>query len=537
MALATRCPHCQTAFRVASDQLKLRAGLVRCGTCKEIFNGIENLLHPDEDIAAAIAASAPPVPEVPLGTPAAAVQKPVRGDNTRFNDLIAEVDHAAVAAGPTSGSDYGNPGADGAWDVGAAHGDAVAMPHQHGASAGSGSTGGYAVHYAPVRLAPLPVGPTLHAPPHAGAEFDLHYYPAGAAEQARDGPDSSGRVQLDGAQYSEDDGKKGSEHGSEDDGPDRSEGDSEDDIAVGNDVRSEDDSDALWRALSEEPTGSGTGLMLHPIDEPVIATKEGIAPAPPADLSPPSLPGLLRAASIDDDEATRLPVDDALFKPHSRNGVRLAAGRLAPAAGTVTAARLADTADKADEADEADERGDEAADDPPDFVARDQRRQGLDRTVRPLLVGGSLLLGIILAAQAVYAARTGIAANFPETRPAFEQACRILGCSVGLPTQIESVSIESSDFQPVVGSIDQFTLSVLLRNRGTTVQTWPSIELSLTDNADKPVGRRVLGPLDYLPAGVPVAKGFAAGSEQAIRLSFDMTRLKAAGYRVYLFYP
>ena len=48
MALATQCPHCHTTFRVAHDQLKLRAGLVRCGACKQIFNGIEHLLRPDE---------------------------------------------------------------------------------------------------------------------------------------------------------------------------------------------------------------------------------------------------------------------------------------------------------------------------------------------------------------------------------------------------------------------------------------------------------------------------------------------------------
>ncbi|MDP9107658.1 MAG: zinc-ribbon domain-containing protein, partial [Pseudomonadota bacterium] len=52
MALATKCPYCQTTFRVAHDQLKLRAGLVRCGACKEIFNGIEHLLRPAQ----------PPVP-------------------------------------------------------------------------------------------------------------------------------------------------------------------------------------------------------------------------------------------------------------------------------------------------------------------------------------------------------------------------------------------------------------------------------------------------------------------------------------------
>lgn len=48
MALATQCPHCRTTFRVAQDQLKLRTGLVRCGACKEVFNGIENLLRPEQ---------------------------------------------------------------------------------------------------------------------------------------------------------------------------------------------------------------------------------------------------------------------------------------------------------------------------------------------------------------------------------------------------------------------------------------------------------------------------------------------------------
>ena len=44
MSLATRCPYCRTTFRVTHDQLKLRGGLVRCGACKEIFNGVEHLL-------------------------------------------------------------------------------------------------------------------------------------------------------------------------------------------------------------------------------------------------------------------------------------------------------------------------------------------------------------------------------------------------------------------------------------------------------------------------------------------------------------
>ncbi len=39
MLLATQCPACHTTFRLASDQLKLRNGLVRCGTCHTVFDG------------------------------------------------------------------------------------------------------------------------------------------------------------------------------------------------------------------------------------------------------------------------------------------------------------------------------------------------------------------------------------------------------------------------------------------------------------------------------------------------------------------
>ena len=37
--LITRCPYCHTQFRVTPHQLALRDGMVRCGTCREIFNG------------------------------------------------------------------------------------------------------------------------------------------------------------------------------------------------------------------------------------------------------------------------------------------------------------------------------------------------------------------------------------------------------------------------------------------------------------------------------------------------------------------
>lgn len=47
--LFTRCPGCKTIFRVTEPQLELRAGQVRCGHCRTVFNGREELISLDPD--------------------------------------------------------------------------------------------------------------------------------------------------------------------------------------------------------------------------------------------------------------------------------------------------------------------------------------------------------------------------------------------------------------------------------------------------------------------------------------------------------
>jgi len=43
MSLVTRCPKCQSGFEVSADLLKLHDGLVRCGQCSHVFDGLANL--------------------------------------------------------------------------------------------------------------------------------------------------------------------------------------------------------------------------------------------------------------------------------------------------------------------------------------------------------------------------------------------------------------------------------------------------------------------------------------------------------------
>lgn len=42
--MRTRCPACSTVFRVTSDQLRAKAGKVRCGYCQAIFNAFDELI-------------------------------------------------------------------------------------------------------------------------------------------------------------------------------------------------------------------------------------------------------------------------------------------------------------------------------------------------------------------------------------------------------------------------------------------------------------------------------------------------------------
>lgn len=65
--MLTCCPACTTSFRVTPEQLKVRAGKVRCGKCQTVFNALDSLVEqpPEAATAPVITAVLPPVtPEI-----------------------------------------------------------------------------------------------------------------------------------------------------------------------------------------------------------------------------------------------------------------------------------------------------------------------------------------------------------------------------------------------------------------------------------------------------------------------------------------
>jgi len=450
MALATQCPHCQTTFRVANDQLKLRGGLVRCGSCREVFNGIEHLVRPEA--AAPVAAPEP--------------------------DFAARQPHA-FAADKTP----------------------VAEP-QHSAPP------------APVYIAPEPQPIPEPEPAIAVAAVPDHPLPVVTPEPGRS--TASGRVEAAIDDLEED--LRIAEETSQSAPADvhhtpfgliKPSAPTDPDQAA-----SDLPAPNVWhRHVDDEEDKQMARMTLMHVagqDDETLAARAGSAPA-----------------ADDDDELDRI-IDELQRKPWR-------AEKVPAAANSQNAADSGDSSKKKSR--EKNAEPETAAADEPDFVLSARRKQRLGGTLRWAMWGAAALLLVGLAGQSTYFFRDQLAARLPQLKPALVGACAKIGCSVGLPMKIDSISIEANELQAVDPARNLFSLNLLLRNRSDTVQAWPNIELTLNDGNEKAIARRVFTPRDYLSASADPAQGFASDQEQPVKLGFELLQLKASGYRVYLYYP
>jgi len=410
MALATKCPHCNTIFRVAADQLKLRGGIVRCGTCREVFDGNAALVDP-------AAAS----PFLTSGPGAAA---PLSTTDPADNSLPSATDDEPIYS----------------------------------------------------------------------LDFDTSFDPFGilpATAQLKE--DHSDHIELD------------------------------------LDVSLPDD------ALADAPVAA-----------PVVAPVMTPAEVPEAPLPQPMAP--FKRRQVDDAPAFATYLRDSRREPN----LEAEAAPALPAIDKVSLDKpvparreptLADHAFEAlpaapvapEPAEEQDEPVLPPADNEPAFVIQGRRREQSGKALRAAMAIGSVLLLLLLLLQVMTTFRNPLAAQFPQWKPTLVALCKLSGCQVDLPAQIEALSIEQGELQTL--KEHTFSYVSLLRNQSRSVQAWPSIELILNDANDKPLLRRVIAPRDYLPASIDVSQGFAARSEQTIKLYFALDQLTASGYHIAIFYP
>lgn len=238
---------------------------------------------------------------------------------------------------------------------------------------------------------------------------------------------------------------------------------------------------------------------------------------PPADAAPADLPAVvaeLSEAPAPEAEPIQAPLDEPLVESPEEST------QAARQAGLVAARELVDS-----RAFNRWSAGTLASDDLGGF-----ERESNQRAAWPFALV-AILLFIALLGQLLYYFRTDVALRFPGTVGLYELAA----VDVPLPRNAALVSIETSDLQ-ADNARGLFVLQATLKNRASYAQAWPALELSLTDNNDAVVSRRVMFAADYLPPGT-TSDTFQANGEMAVKLWIEAKESGASGYRLYIFYP
>ena len=164
----------------------------------------------------------------------------------------------------------------------------------------------------------------------------------------------------------------------------------------------------------------------------------------------------------------------------------------------------------------------------------DRRRPASGRAVWLL---GAFALVLLILLQLTYVFRMELARAVPDLRPTLEQVCGLLGCTVPYPRNAELISLEGHSFNPEDGATGSYRLVLTLLNKAAYPQTWPHVELTITDRFDIAISRRVLKPEEWLPAGQRQQPAFESYAEITANLALNIGDLPAAGYRLYVFYP
>lgn len=519
MSQITRCPQCQTRFKVVDDQLRISDGWVRCGKCKAVFDALAHLVPgaaaPASDQAQPAAAPAPRQAAAALASAFAAVPAAkseaaavLMTQNSLQIDPNAQVPELSVLVFPRRANLGGDSGyVDSSWMQAYEDEAAAAQPLQPPAVAADRS--GLESQWQPLA--------DQRPPSLRSSRVDFSATDDLAELQAREGRLLEAMAER----------QKPVESAPQAQLP-----------TPATPLPSSDAGLPLAPSSpsSRLPDRADPAVEDAPAGEAVYASTADVAPA------------VQMAAAVPEGQRRE---DEALLRDPALAGRTLGAGKVEPtlAAATNYVAQMDEAVAAADAAavdtaavdtaavdtaavDTAASAGIDAAAEP-GFV-RAAKRKAFWR--KPWVVVLSLLLSLLLLAalllQVALTQRDRLALAQPQWRPALQAACRLAGCEIAVPRQLQAVSIDSTSFNAV--GPRQFRLRVVLRNAADDPVAVPSLELSLNDAAEKLVLRRVLGPQDLqAPAALDAHGEWTA--EMVIEVAEAAGDV--VGYRVLAFYP
>jgi predicted Zn finger-like uncharacterized protein len=512
MSLATRCPVCQTVFRVVQDQLKVSEGWVRCGRCAKVFNAFEGLFDLEREFPALQRTSA-------SGSSTSPSQK-VLEDLARRNprpqhsaqweqeiDTRATVRDATPPATPPSTRPPPSP---------------VPAPQQTTPAPTS-----FQPPAPPMRpSAPTPVQPSASPAfkPSTPAPFKPSSPPAFKPSAPAPSTPSAPAPFLPSSPPSFKPSAPAPFRPSAP-APFRPSTPATPPVAVRADAKAV----PPFRPSIPVTTDDAT---IAPLGAPARPPAPAPAPTPAAVPATAPKPVVAPEVGIRDEPAPMASADaesdreaedtfEALFRSD---------GEMAEPATAST--------------DDVDIMLDSASVEPASlddavdsrlltFVQQADKAERWRRPwVRAAMAAGALVLVLALVGQLVVARRDAVVAQWPESRSLVQSLCGPLNCRIEPLRRIDQISVDSSGLTRIDDG-PVYRLALVLRNRGDTPLLTPSIDLSLTDASGTLVSRRTLSAGELGASRTTIAPQQELPL-QALLMSADRP---LTGYTIEIFYP
>jgi predicted Zn finger-like uncharacterized protein len=494
MSLATRCPVCQTVFRVVQDQLKVSEGWVRCGRCAKVFNAFEGLFDLEREFPAlrsAAANGATPSQRV-LEDLARRNPRPQHGaqweQELETRGAVREM--TPPAAPPTARTAAPPP---------PANASTAPAPFRHSAPAPiphSAPAPFQASRPAPFQAsAPAPF--KASTPPVFKPSAPPAFAPSAPAPQVATAPGVALRRDTPAPPF------RPSVPAANDDA-----------TPVPKSTAQPPASTAQPPAAPAAPAAA-VAPAAQPTPAPATAKPSGRAAPPDVDIRDEPAPFALAAADSAGDADNFEPLfrsDGEMAEPATASDVDIA---LDP--GEVQPAALDDAVDSR-------------------LLTFVQQAEKAERwrspRVRAAMALAALLLSALLAAQIVVARRDAVVAHWPQTRGFVQALCAPLDCRIEPLRRIEQISVDASGLTRIDDG-PVYRLALVLRNRADTPLLTPAIDLSLTDASGTLVSRRVLS------AGELGASRTTIAPQQELPLQALLMSAERplTGYTIEIFYP
>ncbi|QYD69550.1 zinc-ribbon domain-containing protein [Paraburkholderia edwinii] len=500
MALATRCPFCETVFRLQPAQLALRRGLVRCGHCREVFDASSSLfdLADGGDFRSATPVTADEVARL-------IAQEPRVSGGEGLG--AAAVTGASASASPAAST------ASAASTVSNASAAERAEPVPPPAATATAAA-----------AASFPAAPEAPAAPHAPFESASPEAHAPGSSDDPNSPDFRAETWNPWAPAPDASVDRRIRHNAATIPynpvtiPRSAQPKLKLEFTEGQDLHLEN--------ATARPIEPAFRTPPEPVVPHLAAQPEPEAPRDPA-VPPPHVwrrreeearpePALEPALEPDEDR-TRIPPNISDNEPHFGPGPAAAA-----AAGPAAASPFAAAPGDDDNA----------------FAVVREKRASEPRRLGLRIVGilVALVLFVVLIAQLAWWQRETVMVYAPGSRMLFAQVCEHLGCTFTPPRDIDGLQVEPSDLRQVDGP-HKLELRMPLHNRFNVPLAYPAVELTLLDEHNNIAVRRVLWPQDYVKPGTQISAGLAPRTTETMFVRLDTGSATATNFRVQIFYP